>query len=262
MIMNIKKIVNWKMYFILLLASFLSILAIMPFILTLQGDLLRSAPMPLPFVILIIVAQSVLLFSVLTFIGLKLSNQLGFKMPIIKRIVTKEKIDFNVESIIKTSVLLGCLAGIAILLLDFLFFQFGLESLFKKVSVPIWQGFLASFCGVISEEIVMRLFFMTFIAWLISKITKPKGRIIENKLVMWAAILIATILFGIGHLPITSELMTLTPLIIFRALLLNGIGGVVFGWLYWKKGLESAMIAHFSADLIIYVCLPFILMML
>lgn len=30
----------------------------------------------------------------------------------------------------------------------------------------------------------------------------------------------------------------------------------VFGWLYWKKGLESAMIAHFSADIIIHVCLP------
>ena len=72
----------------------------------------------------------------------------------------------------------------------------------------------------------------------------------------------AALLFGVGHLPITSELITITPLVIFRALLLNGIGGVVFGWLYWKKGLESAMIAHFSADIIIHVCLPFILMML
>ena len=67
-------------------------------------------------------------------------------------------------------------------------------------------------------------------------------------------------MFGIGHLPITADLMTLTPLIVFRALLLNGIGGVIFGWLYWKKGLESAMIAHFSADIVIYVFLPLILM--
>ena len=171
-------------------------------------------------------------------------------------------VDINVKSIIKTSVLLGSLTGIAIILLDFIFFQFGLESLFKEISVPIWQGFLASFYGGISEEIVMRLFFMTFMIWLLGKIIKPKGKIIENNLIVWTSIIVAALLFGIGHLPITSELMTITPLIIFRALLLNGIGGVVFGWLYWKKGLESAMIAHFSADIILYVCLPFILMML
>lgn len=260
--MNIKKLINWKMYFILLSASIISILAIMPYILTLQGDLLKAAPMPFPIVILIIIIQSALLFAVLTFIGLKLSNKLRLKIPIIEKIIAKKKIDFKVKAMIKMSVLLGLLTGIVIILLDFIFFQFGLESLFKEISVPIWQGFLASFYGGISEEIVMRLFFMTFIVWLISKITKPKNKIIENKLIMWAGIFIAALLFGMGHLPVTSELMTLTPLVIFRALLLNGIGGIVFGWLYWKRGLESAMIAHFSADIILHVCLPFILKIL
>jgi membrane protease YdiL (CAAX protease family) len=27
----------------------------------------------------------------------------------------------------------------------------------------------------------------------------------------------------------------------------NSVGGLVFGWLYWKKGLESAFIAHIFA---------------
>jgi len=27
-------------------------------------------------------------------------------------------------------------------------------------------------------------------------------------------------------------------------LVLNGLGGIVFGWLYWKDNLETAMIAH------------------
>jgi hypothetical protein len=34
---------------------------------------------------------------------------------------------------------------------------------------------------------------------------------------------------------------------------LNGVLGVAFGRLYWKKGLESAMIAHFSADIVLHV---------
>jgi membrane protease YdiL (CAAX protease family) len=262
--MNIKRLVDWKIYFLLLSVSFLSILAIMPYIITLQGDTLKAAPMPFPLVILIVVFQSTLLFAILTFIGLKLSKKIGLKMPIIEGLFYKNKINYssNIKSIIKISALLGLLTGIVIVFLDFVFFQFGLESLFEQISVPIWQGFLASFYGGISEEILMRLFFMTFIIWLISKITKPKGKILENNLVVWTSIILSSLLFGIGHLPITSELITLTPLVIFRALLLNGIGGVIFGWLYWKKGLESAMIAHFSADIILHVCLPLILIIL
>jgi membrane protease YdiL (CAAX protease family) len=36
---------------------------------------------------------------------------------------------------------------------------------------------------------------------------------------------------------------------------LNGLAGVAFGWLYWKRGLESAIVAHFSADIILHVLL-------
>ena len=43
---------------------------------------------------------------------------------------------------------------------------------------------------------------------------------------------------------------------ITRALLLNGIGGIVFGWLYWKRGLLAAMLAHFSADIVLHVVTP------
>ncbi|MCA9910883.1 MAG: CPBP family intramembrane metalloprotease, partial [Anaerolineae bacterium] len=41
-------------------------------------------------------------------------------------------------------------------------------------------------------------------------------------------------------------------------LVLNGVGGVVFGWLYWRYGLEWAMIAHFAADMIIQFGAPFV----
>lgn len=53
------------------------------------------------------------------------------------------------------------------------------------------------------------------------------------------------------HLPATAALVGLTPLLLLRAFLLNSIGGGAFGWLYWKEGLESAMIAHFFTDAVI-----------
>lgn len=250
--MTLKNLINWKLYFILLVASLFSIIAIMPYIMTVQGDILRAAPVPLPLVILVAIIQSFILIAILLFIGLKLSKKLGFKIPILEGYINKQKIDIDIKATIKISILLGCLAGIIIVLLDFLFIKLGVNVM-GQTSIPIWQGFLASFYGGISEEIIMRLFFMTFILWLISKLAKIKTELVKNNFLVWSAIIISSILFGLGHLPVTTALTTLTPLVIFRALLLNGVGGLVFGWLYWKKGLEFAIIAHFSADIMLHV---------
>jgi hypothetical protein len=38
-----------------------------------------------------------------------------------------------------------------------------------------------------------------------------------------------------------------------RALVLNGIAGIVFGYLYWRHGLEAAMIGHMSAHLVMQI---------
>jgi len=257
--MNIRKIINWKLYFTLLIASVLSIIAILPYITYIQAEALKNVPIPLPLVLLLSVIQSTVLFAILIFIGLKLSSKLGLNVPIIEDYIAKKRINVDIKKIIKLSVLLGILSGIAIILFDFLFTKLGI-SLMDQVHAPIWSGFLASFYGGISEEIIMRLFFMTFIILLVSKITRTKGKAIENNLLMWTSIIIAAIIFGLGHLPVTSALTTITPLVIARAIILNGIGGVVFGWLYWKKGLESAMIAHFSADIMLHVLLPFIIL--
>jgi membrane protease YdiL (CAAX protease family) len=75
---------------------------------------------------------------------------------------------------------------------------------------------------------------------------------------MWLAIILAAVIFGLGHLPITSNITNLTPLVISRAILLNGLGGIIFGWLFWKNGLEYAMISHFTADIMIIVIFPLI----
>jgi membrane protease YdiL (CAAX protease family) len=37
---------------------------------------------------------------------------------------------------------------------------------------------------------------------------------------------------------------------------LNALVAVGFGYLYWKRGLESAMLAHFSADVVLHVLGP------
>ena len=66
----------------------------------------------------------------------------------------------------------------------------------------------------------------------------------------------AALLFGLSHLPTAFGVVPLTPVVWTYAIVLNGICGMVFGWLYWRKGLEAAMVAHFLVDIVLHVIGP------
>jgi hypothetical protein len=57
----------------------------------------------------------------------------------------------------------------------------------------------------------------------------------------------AAVLFGLGHLPAVAAIAPLTSMLVVRTVLLNALAGVVFGWFFWRRSLESAMLAHASA---------------
>ena len=98
--------------------------------------------------------------------------------------------------------------------------------------------------GGVIEEVMMRLFLMSLIAFLLWKIffkkreTAPSG-------VLIGANLCAAIIFAAGHLPATAQTFgTLTAPILFRCFLLNGTFGLLFGRLYRKYGVHYAMLSH------------------
>jgi membrane protease YdiL (CAAX protease family) len=92
---------------------------------------------------------------------------------------------------------------------------------------------------------------MTLIAWIIWKIA-CKGRAAPTAVVFWIAIVVAAVLFGVGHLPATASVWPLTTIVVVRAIALNGLAGLAFGFFYWRWGLEHAMLAHFCADIALH----------
>lgn len=103
--------------------------------------------------------------------------------------------------------------------------------------------------GGITEELLMRWGLVTLLAWLGWRVVQ-KGRSLPRASLMWGAIAIVAIIFGIGHLGATALIWPLTPFIIARTVVLNSIGGLAFGWLYWRHSLEAAMAAHAMAHLV------------
>ena len=113
------------------------------------------------------------------------------------------------------------------------------------------NGIIASILyGGIIEEILLRLFVMSLIAFLISKIFYKKCEEIPAKVFVIANI-VAALLFAASHLPATLVTFgELSPMLLFRCFLLNGGFGMLFGWLYRKHGLHYAMISHATVHIV------------
>ena len=103
--------------------------------------------------------------------------------------------------------------------------------------------------GGVIEEVMMRLFFMSLLVLIISKLFFKNEKDIPAN-VFAAANIISALVFAAGHLPGTAAMTTLTPLLLFRCFLFNGGLGLGFGYLYRKYGIGYAMIAHGFAHLI------------
>jgi len=250
--MKIKKIINWKLFTYLLLLGLSGVVAVFPFLITTQGEMLKELPISLPIVLVLSIIQSGVLISLAVFFGILIGKKVGFGSPLLEKISLKKLQKAKIKPLVLLSVVVGVVTGFTIIALDKIFSLFIGTIAFEPV--PIWQGVLASFYGGIVEEILMRLFLVTTLVWIFTKVKGTGNK--PTSTMVWIAIIIASIVFGLGHLPATAQLTTITPLIVVRAILLNGIGGMVFGWLYWKKGLESAMIAHYSADIVLLVIFP------
>lgn len=237
-----------KQFLALLVLSLVGIVSIYPYALTLQAELLADAPLPLPVIILAGVVQSTLLVALLTWVGLRCARATGIKLPLLTSIIETRKLGKSSMKTLGLSMLLGVITGAAIIFIDWIF-SHALGS-FETSAPPAWQGFLASFYGGIVEEIIMRLFLLSFLLWIFTKLTKLKK---YTPVQGWVAILLVALAFGAGHLPAMSTITALTPPVIARVFVLNGLGGVVFGWLYLRRGLLAAMLAHFMTDIVLHV---------
>jgi membrane protease YdiL (CAAX protease family) len=65
------------------------------------------------------------------------------------------------------------------------------------------------------------------------------------------AILISAFVFGVGHLPVAIMLGETGAAVVLFVIVANSAFGIVAGYLYWKYGLESAMIAHVLGHVIL-----------
>lgn len=97
--------------------------------------------------------------------------------------------------------------------------------------------------GGVLEEIMMRWFLLSLLAFIIWKLFFRKEQTVPKGVLIGVNIVVA-LLFAAGHLPTTAATMGITPLILVRCFSLNSLAGLICGHLYIKHGIQYAMLSH------------------
>jgi hypothetical protein len=102
--------------------------------------------------------------------------------------------------------------------------------------------------GGIVEELLLRWGMMSLFAWIAWRLVRKPVPV--PAWCLWTAIVASALLFAVGHLPALFLIAPDAPdSLVAIVVAANALPGLLFGWLFWRRGLEAAMIAHASAHL-------------
>lgn len=259
----------WTVFFILLALGTFGAVAVMPYALAINPqsleklkaassgapeDTTRKVKLPISVLLLISVAQTVILIALAAFLGLLAGRQVGLGAPVLQALVDGRPAAGLIQAMLVPVLLVSLVSGLVFVAFELGYFARRIPPELGSADfrTPFCKRLLACFYGGLDEEILLRLFVMGGLVWLLGLVWKTPAEAPALG-AYWLANILAALLFGLGHLPATASITKLTPTIIFRALLLNGIPGVGCGYLFMRYGLEAAMLSHFILDILIHL---------
>jgi hypothetical protein len=209
---------------------------------------------PLPVINLLNLISPTFLLSIAVFAGVNLAPQVGFSAPLAEAVASGSSQKLAVTQAQVIPGLLGGVVGAVVISVWSLLWKPSLPSDFLTKAEQFSKGsplLMRLLYGGITEEIMLRWGLLTVLVWLLWRfLQKAEGT--PNVQYVVLAITISALIFGLGHLPLAFEIspQVTTPLTIY-IVVGNTLFGLIAGYLYWQKGLESAMIAHMVFHVVI-----------
>ena len=241
-----------KLALLLGVAGILATLALIPYLFALMPLKLAASPLPLWVLLPAQALQAGVFCWLLGWLGLFLGARYGLDAPWLRAWVYRQPRDPARHAHWWLAAVLGVLAALLVIGIDLTRSPWHSTGTAAAID-SAWRGALASFYGGIVEETECRLLLVSLFVWLLAWFNRQQAQ----SWMFVVAIVLAALLFGVGHLPAAFATgMAHAPFAIARIVLLNALVGLVTGTLFWKYGLEHAILAHFCADLVLHVALP------
>lgn len=206
----------------------------------------QELPASKPVLALVNAAIMLILYGGLGFLGLKLSQKLGFAD------IWDSKVYNNQRFLIPA--LVGIVIGVFFIFADAILSQF--HTLGPLPHPPFPTSLVASATAGIGEEVIFRLFFIPFWAWFISHVILKKRW--QNQ-IFWLVAVFSALAFAFGHIPSVMILLGLNniseiPLALMSEVILhNGVISLFAAYYFRKFGFLAAVGIHFWTDVIWHV---------
>jgi hypothetical protein len=205
------------------------------------------------FVLLTLVNPTIMLAAGVT-LGVVLAYRVGLRSRIDDWISFGHPLGPGVRSDAVPALAWGAAVAVVVVLLDLALRPWLGDAAAELVARerPQLGGLLTGLLyGGITEELIRRWGVMTLFVWSFWRLLQRNDRS-PRAWVLWSGIAAAALLFGLAHLPATALVAPLTVPVVVRALVLNALAAFVFGWLYWRRSLEAAMIAHMAGHIVFF----------
>lgn len=210
--------------------------------LTVVPQLLERAPQSVPREVAIAasVVQSGILLALAVWAGVALSKPLGLGAPAIEAALSGADPWPTLKPQLVPAGMAGAVVGGMLVLLARMTPP-ELLALGQTIEIPLAAKLLY---GGVTEEVLMRWGLMTGLVWLAWRLIQKRAGLPRTFCVV-GAIVTAALLFGILHLPAVAAMGANLDLSVVAYIVAgNTVPGVLFGILYWRYGLEAAIIAH------------------
>jgi membrane protease YdiL (CAAX protease family) len=208
-----------------------------------------ALPAPLWVISIASLLQSALLVALATWAGVALAPAVGLHAPVFEAAAARRPIAPALAPQLLPGLIAGVLGGLLLFVVSRSLPE-ALASVQQRFNPPVAARMLY---GGITEEVLLRWGVMTALVWLAWRFIQRRRSPVPAASI-WIAIAVSAVLFGVGHLPVASTLVgTLDRALVLFVIGANAAFGALFGWLFWRRGLESAMIAHAVAHLVNYL---------
>jgi membrane protease YdiL (CAAX protease family) len=209
-----------------------------------------AVPRPVP---LLAFTVGVIGATVIVALGLEAARRLGKGAPLLSGRVPPAAAGRLLLSALALGAILG---GVLLFVLIYAArFEPALAARLRaRAGAPLWMPFVLALESSILEELFFRLFLMSGLVWLFSRAWRnPPGDHAPN---IGMALFLSSFAFAAAHVPAWLAATHANVPLIGGVLALNGLAGLVLGILYWRKGIEAAIFAHFAADVIVQALGP------
>ena len=206
----------------------------------------------------LVLAPPTLLLLAAVAIGVACADRAGLRSWLTSRLRGEARPPVSIRSL-GEALLAALAAGVVAIAVDALF-RLASPASFAAMQAPAgsWQARIGALLyGGITEELMLRLGLMTFLVWCGTGLLRNRSSA-RHGFVVVSAIVIVAIVFGLGHLPALSAAMDPDHVAVARTVLINAMLGIVYGWLYWQRGLEHAMLAHAATHVVFWTAGPLV----